>query len=262
VLIPCRDGEDVLPLTLQSLINQNVETRIIVADDASVDSTPDIIKKYGVESVVYPRREPRNYNRVPVLINMAYKAASQTPYYMISGDDNVYPHDYLEYITKWMDWYNVDIASGYNHRYEQTKAPCGGGRVMTAYVMGKLMPLPSNLTWDTWMLFKNRQLGRREAVYPIKKTPIGRPRKVIYSFGHCAHLLGSPLVYTGLRSALEIARGKNWMRSLSILVGHLDYRLRGVRQMEDAPQFRRERMLRLHSMVRSMIRKAIRRRRH
>jgi hypothetical protein len=232
----------------------------VVADDASVDATPDIIRDYDVQSITYPRREKKDYNRVPVLVNMAYKVAPSTPFYMISGDDNVYPESYLERLIGWMTRDQVDISSGYNYDYSVTKAPCGGGRVITGYAMGKLMPLPCNLTWDTWMLYKNRQLGNLEKVYPIKKKPIGKPRTKVYSFGHAAHLLGSPLAYTGLRALLEIARGKHPIRSLSVLVGHLDYHLRGVPRMEDATEFRVKRMRSLHGMVRSMAGKVIRKR--
>lgn len=94
ILIPCRDGELTLRVTIESLLNQTVKTFIAVADDASVDDTPKILKEQSetgrVHSVRYPRREPRNYAKVPVLLNMLLGVLSPADFYMISGDDCIY----------------------------------------------------------------------------------------------------------------------------------------------------------------------------
>ena len=52
VLLACRDGEATLPETLQSLLAQTIPLEIIVTDDHSIDATPQIIEKYGVQSVI------------------------------------------------------------------------------------------------------------------------------------------------------------------------------------------------------------------
>ena len=90
-IIASRDGEETLPATLRSLRNQTIPVEIVVADDHSLDSTPDILNKFGVTSIRYPRREPRNYHRVPHLYNLAWKYSPPSDYWMISGDDNVPP---------------------------------------------------------------------------------------------------------------------------------------------------------------------------
>lgn len=234
ILIPCRNGEKTLPETLDSLLKQTIQTEIVVADDASVDATPQIIKQFEVQSVRHPTREPRNYARVPTLINMALEIAPPADYYMISGDDNIYPPDYLEKLIKFMQRDGVDLASGYNKSFSSTKTPTGSGRIMSASSFKKLMPLPENVTWDTWMLFKMLQTGAKYRAYPVKKKHL-KERRVAYSHGHAAHILGTPLVFTLFRVAKRIVRKKRPLQALSIFIGQLEYMLRRIPKMKIAP---------------------------
>ncbi len=232
VLIPCRDGETKLPQTLQSILKQNVDTCVVVADDASVDGTQRIISDFGVQSVRYPKRKPRDYNRVAVLINMAYQVAPRASYYMISGDDHIFPHDYLARLIEYMERDGVDLASGYDSWFTASKAPRGSGRVMSSSMMKVLMPLPNNLTWDSWMLFRMKQLHKKYKTYPIETTLIGKQRKLIYTYGYASHLLGFPLVFTLGRMLKGLVIDRSIVQILSILVGQLNYSFRGIPKME------------------------------
>jgi len=249
VLIPCRDGEATLSATLDSLRNQSITATVIIADDASVDRTPDIIKEYGAVHVRYTRREPRSYDRVAVLVNMAYRAAPLSDYYMISGCHHRYPPDYLETLITWMQRDKVALVSGYTDTYADTYAPRGSGRVMSASLMRQLMPLPPNLAWDSWMLYRMDQLGIKYRMYPIKTELIGHRRKTVYSYGHAEHLLGSPLIATLGRIFFDITRGESPRLATSILVGQLTYRLKKVPQMPIASYIRGARQRRMKQRI-------------
>lgn len=245
VLIPCRDGEKTLPDTLESLLNQTIPVKIVVADDHSIDATPKILEDYQIQSIRYPQREPKNYDRIPILINMAYMATSPSDFYMISGDDQIFPPSYIERIINLMTQDKIHLASGHNkHKaYKTTKAPTGAGRIMTSRILKKLMPLPSNNTWDTWMLYKMSQMGLEYKVYPFPKIHMKERRKAP-THGQAAHRLGRPLVYTIFRSINEAIKGKPIL-GLSIFLGHLEYKVRRVPKMEIAPFIQRRSLLML-----------------
>ena len=239
-LIPCRDGEKTLGGTLNRLLNQKgVDVQVIVANDASVDGTLDILKEYKktygdlVDFITYPKREPRNYNRVPILINMAWeRATKEYDFYMISADDNLYPYDYMSKILAWMEEDKVDLASGFNTTFKDTKAPTGGGRLVTPALFKMLMPLPNRIGWDTWMLQEAMMQKKTYSVYPIKKHHM-KLRRFIFTFGYVAHMHGTPFVWTLLRSLMMMKRTKRPLRALSVVMGHIEYSLRGVPQADE-----------------------------
>lgn len=59
VIVCAHDEEDALPATLAAVASAFPDRRVVVADDASTDSTPDIARAAGVEVV----RAPRNLGK-------------------------------------------------------------------------------------------------------------------------------------------------------------------------------------------------------
>lgn len=51
VVIPAWNEEDCIAATIETLLKQTYPIKIIVVDDASTDSTPDIVKKYPVQLI-------------------------------------------------------------------------------------------------------------------------------------------------------------------------------------------------------------------
>ena len=245
VLIPCRDGEKTLPDTIESLLNQTIPVKIVVADDHSIDDTPKILKAYQIQSIKYPKRETKNYDRVSLLLNMAYRFAPPSDFYMISGDDQIFPPSYVEQVINFMIKDKVHLASGYNkHRaYNTTNAPTGAGRIISGRMLKELMPLPHNNAWDTWMLYKMSYRGLEYKVYPVPKIHM-KERKKAPTHGQAAHRLGRPLVYTLVRSLKEAINGKPLL-GLSIFLGHLEYKFRRVPKMDIAPFIQRKSLLML-----------------
>lgn len=260
VLIPCRDGDKTLPKTLESLLNQTIPVKIVVADDHSIDATPKILEAYQVQSVRYPRRESKNYDRIPLLINMAYKSAPPSDFYMISGDDQIFPSDYVERLINFMRKDKIHLASGHNEHkeYSSTKAPTGAGRIMTSRILKELMPLPHNNTWDTWMLYKMSYMGLEYKVYPVPKIHMKERRKAP-THGQAAHRLGRPLIYTLVRSLKEAVKNGKPLLGLSIFLGHLEYKFRRVPKMDIAPFVQRKSLLMLGNYPQVIIQKFRRR---
>lgn len=235
VLLACRDGEVTLPNTLQSLLAQTIPIEIVVVDDHSIDSTPQIIEKFGVKSVKYHKREPKNYGRVPHLFNLAYKKASISDYYMISGDDQIYPKKYIESIISFMEQEGVQIGSGHNSHlpYLTTQAPTGSGRIISSKLMKEFMPLLGATTWDSWMLLRAKQLGCKFKAYPIPKIHM-KERRTRINWGFGSHLSGTPIIFTLMRVPRQIIRTKKILFPLSILVGQIAYTLKRVEKLDYA----------------------------
>ncbi|MBE0632984.1 glycosyltransferase family 2 protein, partial [Candidatus Bathyarchaeota archaeon] len=231
VVIPCRDGEKTLPQTLDSLLAQTVPIQILVSNDASIDDTQMILKEYakqGVISINYPTREPRNYARVPILLNMLKPIEPDTPYYMVSGDDTVFPPDYIKRVTENMEQHGASVASGVSiqDKHRTTKAtPGGSGRVFTKEAWANLTPFYPNIAWESGALYKARSFGYTLGFYDVEKSHI-TPQTAgsTWTFGHANYLLGTPLSYTVLRVLNTIKNHDHptW-NAICILLGQIEY---------------------------------------
>ncbi len=240
VLIPCRDGEKTLPATIRSLLGQTIDTFVTVADDASTDNTPKILEDLSrtqrVRFVRYPRREPRNYSRVPVLINTLLAIAPPADYYMISGDDCIYPPDYLEKMISLMKHDNVDLASGYHgvEDFRHLTQPSGSGRLVAAPLFKRITPLPTSIGWESWMIYKTQSLGRKTAIYPLRYE-----HKREYSFastrtfGYSAYVNGVPFIFILLRATKSLILGIHTpLNAISIPLGYLECMIRRPERLD------------------------------
>lgn len=233
VVIPCRDGEDVIGTTVRTLcVQKGVDIHICVGDDHSLDRTPEILKNYAqtgkVKTVRYPKRNPRNYHRLPILLNMAMKMAPESDYYMVSGDDMAYPRDYCERVIKYMEEEKTSIASGYSIEYgfkSRNSAPGGSGRIYTREMWKKVTPFYPNIGWESGALYDCLRLGGKLGFYPVPKSHLHDqgPGSTI-TWGYAGYLLGTPILFTFFRVLLAIKRGTGPIKnSFMILVGHAQY---------------------------------------
>ncbi len=235
VLIPSRDGGTLLETTLRSLRAQTIPVTICVSDDHSIDETPEILKAYKVRYWRLPQRLPKDYDRVPFLLNKAYEISPESDYYMISGDDQDYPPDYVERIIEYMKRDKVDLASGHNHnhRFEDLRAPTGSGRIFTRKMAEVLFPLVHASIWDTWMLYKIPEYGGKVGIYPVAKKHL-RWRKIRISFGQSSYQIGRPFIYVIFKFAKKTVVERDPLLGLSILLGYLEYLFRGTPQLDIA----------------------------
>jgi len=242
VLIPCRDGEKTLPATIRSLLGQTVTTFVAVADDASIDNTPKILEELSntqrVRFVRYPKREPRDYARVPVLLNMLLAIVPSARFYMISGDDSIYPPVYLEKLIALMQNDGVDLASGYHDagNFKHLSFPSGSGRLVTATLFKRITPFPNSIGWESWVIYKTQILGRKVAIYPVRyehkrKYSVGSTR----TFGYSAYVNGVPFIFTFFRVMKSLVTGiHSPINAMAILLGHLEFIFRNVEKLDTA----------------------------
>jgi len=239
-LIPCRDGQENIEQTVHSILNQTVFTFVSVVDDASIDGTPKLLEglaKTGrVRYVRYPRRENRDYARVPVLLNMALKISPPGRFYLISGDDCTYGAEYCETLIESMKRDKVDVCSGSIGKYSGEVEPSGSGRLVTSSFLMQVTPFPYSIGWETWMLYKAAYLHRKLAVYPVElKHHRKYSVRSTWTFGQSAYVNGVPLLFTLLRTFKNISRGElGPFNSLSILLGQIEYTIRRANKLETA----------------------------
>jgi len=210
VVIPCKDGAKHIAETLDSLLGQTIKPhQIIVVDDASKDETPNILRKYPVSAIRLEHDKPRNFIRVPELINLGLREINDCDYLMISGDDSVYPAQYAEkLIRKFEEDPFLKIASGDISRKKLlgkvkpcegsgTKAPQGSGRMFDYKWLREYTPFPRSIGWESGILFRALQEGFK--VKCLEDVTFEHHREYsdysIRTFGHSMHVLGYPLLF-------------------------------------------------------------------
>jgi len=101
--LPVYNGERFLAEAVESLLHQtyrNIE--LIISDNASTDSTPDICRRYAAaDGRVRYSRVPENIGGVPNA-NRVFTLASGT-YYMLAADDDVWQPSYVERCVQYLE---------------------------------------------------------------------------------------------------------------------------------------------------------------
>ena len=175
VTVVGKDSAEHLGPTLESLLKQTVAPKkVIVVDDGSKDATPQILSHFtrkqpsNVQVVPLPDRG-YDIRRVPANINRAWKAAVEggleTDYFMISGDDCVYPSNYAETVLNTMNRERtIVVASGQlfsGGRQSEEHSPSGSGRMVKSSFWLEIGGYPVRAGWETWLLYKAREKGQR-----------------------------------------------------------------------------------------------------
>jgi hypothetical protein len=168
VCLYTRDGAATLDSALRSIADQTLPPKfIVVVDDGSTDETPAIVQRYETVSVVRTESRTRDIRRAPRLINMAHERAQLLgiqEYCMITGDDCIFPSNYVETILKVMDSNpTLVVASGdwgLEPPPDMVKAPQGAGRVVRESFMNLIGGrYPERYGWESWILYKALQMN-------------------------------------------------------------------------------------------------------
>jgi glycosyltransferase involved in cell wall biosynthesis len=238
VAVVAKDAAELLPTTLISLLNQTLAPkRVIVVDDGSKDATPRILSEYerkrpsSVEVVSLPDRG-YDIRRVPANINRAWNTARdfglETDYFMISGDDCIYPTDYARrVIERMIDESLTVVASGQPSSHGQMSrehSPSGSGRMVKSSFWAEIGGgYPVKAGWETWLLYKAQEMGHRVELLREVTFEHVRPRGAKHQltyWGAAMHGLGYHPLYaigrigknvatraTGLRGSANMLRG-------------------------------------------------------
>jgi hypothetical protein len=238
VAVVAKDAAEHLQPTLGSLLTQTLPPkRVVVVDDGSKDTTPEILsnltrrERSVVQAVTLPDRG-YDIRRVPANINMAWDAAVgsslETDYFMISGDDCVYPSGYARTIIERMVREPlIAIASGQpssGGRFSEEHSPSGSGRMVKSLFWRKVGGYPLKAGWETWLLYKAQETGQRVELFSEVAFEHVRPRGAKHQltyWGAAMHGLGYHPLYAMGRVGKNLATRATSIRgSVNMLRGY------------------------------------------
>jgi glycosyltransferase involved in cell wall biosynthesis len=99
IIIPMRNAEAWIQLTLESLLPQTGETEIVVIDDGSTDRSVDVVREFDAERV---RIVPGPRRGISAAVN-AGLAAARGEYVCRCDADDLYPPDRLAWQAEFLD---------------------------------------------------------------------------------------------------------------------------------------------------------------
>lgn len=244
VAVIARNAAQHLPRTLDSLLNQTLKPkRILVVDDGSTDSTPDILKTFArksngvVQTVTLPDRG-YDIRRVPSNLNLAWKitiaSGFKCEFFMISGDDCFYPSEYANaIISRMKSKPEIAVASGRpytNAGLSREHTPSGSGRMVRSqfwYAVGE--EYPSKAGWEAWLLYLASERGLTTKLFHDIVFEHLRPRGTLHQFvywGAAMYTLGYHPLYAFGRVTINIVRPTLAPgRAMNMLRGYLQARL-------------------------------------
>lgn len=260
VLIPCKNGEKNIEQTLQSIFSQSIQPkRIIVVDDASKDGTPQILRKYPeILTIRLEHNLPRDFARVPRLINLMLQHVSEpNGFIMISGDDCIYPKDYVELLLEEFEKApQLLVASGSHMEQKiiEEASPHGAGRVILYSFFKQVLPFPETIGWESWILFKALQNGGKVKRFPNVSYQHLKPysSSSVWTFGQSMYELGYPLWFVFARFLKNVLFEPNKLQQFTMLGGFLEFKLKRKHKLDIADfvaRYQKQRIRRLLSKV-------------
>jgi len=173
-ILVTRDGEKSINATVESILDQTKPPHLIfIIDDGSTDRTQEILhelkERYSpiIQLAALPdrgydiRRVVHNLN---VAIQVAEELDVEADYMLISGDDCIYPQNYVEYLVDEMERdRDLVVVSGSilePGRSRRFFAPHGSGRIVRSSFFRQLgNRYPPQYGYETWLLYEALRLG-------------------------------------------------------------------------------------------------------
>ena len=241
VAVVTRNGSRHLTRTLDSLVNQTAAPRLVtVVDDGSTDDTQTLLRRYErlSENLTIITKPDLGYDirRVPANINLAWKrnADLATAYFMISGDDCVYPPAYAgSLLARMNSMARIVVASGQpstGGSHSQEHSPSGSGRMVRCSFwreVGGGYPLKAG--WETWLLYKAAERGFEVRLFDDLTYEHARPRGAEHQFVYWGAAMGAlgyhPLYAIGRITINAVRPSFAPRRAVSMLRGYLQSHL-------------------------------------
>ncbi len=240
VVVVARNAAPHIKRTLNSLLNQTLKPEgIVIVDDGSTDSTPDILRSYEREhhsTVKVMTRPDKGYDirRVPSNINLAWKTMSASGlasgFFMISGDDCFYPPHYAEsLLAKMHTDLRTVVASGRpstSTSLSREHSPSGSGRMINEQFwreLGGRYPLVAG--WESWLLYMACLNGFKVSLFGDLVFEHFQPRGAKHQFiywGAAMQTLGyHPLYAVGRIAKNALTTTVGMKGSINMLRGYL-----------------------------------------
>lgn len=241
-IVTSRNSENGIKSALLSLKNQALGPEyVIVIDDGSKDSTPEILKELqqswsGLFIITNPdmgydiSRVVKNWNAALELVRN--RNMVRTDYHLIATDDTEYAPDYAFKLISYLDSNpEVAIASG-NYTNHKPEMPHGAGRYVRNTVFEKTRwkgSYPEQMGYESAILYEVEFLGYKYSVIEEARfrhlRPLGLNHR-FYEFGASMHTLGYHPMYALGRFAKYFLTGTVTGRlgSLYMIYYYLTYR--------------------------------------
>ena len=231
VVIPARNEEETLPVTLKRLKAQTLRPRVIVVvDDGSTDKTAEIARKMNC-TVVSRSPHKESYLGKPELAEVVNAGLSQVSkicgYVLILGADHKLPPNYIEELVKRMEKNSKLVIAGGIIRGEPAMETLvrGSGRLVKAGWWRRLngMRYPVAYGWEPWLCYKALSLNFKVKSFPDLVTdarPTSLASMKARELGKSMKGLGYDMKYALGRVALTFLRG-HFKESLAMLQGYL-----------------------------------------
>ena len=241
VAVVTRNGARHLARTLDSLLNQEEKPRLVtVVDDGSSDDTKTVLLQYerlneNLTTITLPDRG-YDIRRVPANINLAWKRNIDlaTEYFMISGDDCVYPTAYAGLLLRCMNSMpRTVVASGRPSTgggRSQEHSPSGSGRMIRCSFWREVgSKYPSKAGWETWLLYEAAEKGLKVELLDDLTYEHARPRGAGHQFVYWGAAMGTlgyhPLYAIGRIAVNAVKPPFAPKRALNMLRGYLQAKL-------------------------------------
>lgn len=225
VIIPSYNAEDYIAQTLESVLAQTLsDIEIIVVDDGSTDSTPDVVAEFARKDSRVTLLEQAN-QFAGVARNNGMAKAQGTYLYFLDADDYV-EKTALEELVGAIEKHHADIAIAKSEGFDNETGntwPIDGALngmdfdrpVEHAEYCGKLFQSFIGWPWD--------KLFRKDFIDQIKLTfqPLRTTNDALFVFcalalAKCIVCLDSVLFHhrTNNKNSLEGSRAKSWNNAL------------------------------------------------
>ena len=240
VIVTCRNSEQSILSTLNTLVEQSIKPEfIIVVDDGSTDNTSKILKDIQSQNKnFYIITNPDlgyNIGRVVNNWNKALRLAKKlnlnpTDYHMIAPDDAEYEENYCEKIIRCMDADpSIVIASG-NYDFNDFTMPRGAGRIIrNSFFFSVHSYYPEKMGYETIIFYSAIQNNLKYKVIPearfVHTRALGSNHH-FYEFGASMRTLGYHPLFVFGRFIKYLCSGKPIGRlgSIYMLYHYLSYR--------------------------------------
>ncbi len=236
VLICARNEEKYIANTLKSVFNQtHVPQLVIVVDDGSRDSTPQILKQFQEKKsqLVVLRRKDRGFSAMgtPLIVtpyNTALKFLDDKKYdfLLIIGADTLLPSTYIEDLLQEMNRNpRLGILSGHAEgEYFSPEFPRGSGRLIRSAIVKRMRRFPLIHSWENYIVMLARAMGysvkcHEKFVFRLQR-PTGKDTGRHLAWGRGMRELGYHPLYVFGRAVKGFATGQ-WELATKLIVGYL-----------------------------------------
>ena len=207
-VINARNEEKFLPLTIDSIQKQTINSEvIIVMNDGSSDMTGKIARNLGCFVIDLLDRGYSAVGRPELakVINTGFQAVEKIPfnikYVLTVNADHPLPKNYVELLIEEMEKEpNLVVSSGFiEDEPYHPEMPRDSGRIYLWSFLKEIGFLPVKFGWGAYPCFKALQLGYKSKCFnhisSKKLRPTSKSREKHYLYGKAMRSLGYSLCY-------------------------------------------------------------------